>query len=114
LRSSPPRHGLIDDDVGAVAEQLVGPLEDRRDVRALQVRVEQLARLPALDEREPGGIVAALVQRVEDAAVLRVRGRDERLERLEALGLLAGLCLEGTHDDDFGHTMLLLRMRRLP
>jgi hypothetical protein len=58
------------------------------------VRVEQLARLPALDEREPGGIVAALVQRVEDAAVLRMRGRDERLERLEALGLLAGCAVK--------------------
>jgi hypothetical protein len=53
------------------------------------------------------------VQRVEDAAVLGVSGRDERLERLEALALPAGLCLERTHDDDFGHTMLPRERGRL-
>jgi hypothetical protein len=46
------RNRLIDDDVGAVAEQLVGAGEDALDVVGAQVRVERLARRPALDERE--------------------------------------------------------------
>jgi hypothetical protein len=67
--------------------------------------VEELARRPALDEREPARVVGALMQRVEDAALLVVGGVDERLERLDRLGLLAGLRLERPHDDDFGHTI---------
>jgi hypothetical protein len=45
--------------------------------------LEQLARLPALDERQPARVVDALVGRVEDAALLAVGGVDERLERLD-------------------------------
>ena len=71
-------------------KSVVGALEERLDVRARQVRVERLAARPALDEREPGRVVGAAVQRVEDAAVLGVRGLDERLEGLEPSASLPG------------------------
>jgi len=48
------------------------------------------------------------VQRVEDAAVLRVRGFHERLERREPLRLLAGAGGERSDDHDLRHAMLLL------
>jgi hypothetical protein len=47
--------GLVDHDVRGVAEEVFDSFEDRRDVRAVQVRVEQVARSPALDERERRG-----------------------------------------------------------
>src|SRR3954452_15242287 len=85
------RDCLVDNDIRGLTEQLVDTLEGRRDVRALQVRVEQLARGPAVDERQPARVLRAPVQRVEDAALLRVRRLDESFERFKRLDLLAGL-----------------------
>lgn len=66
--------GLVNDDVGAVAEELLSAGEQLLDVGARQVRVDQLAGLPALDEREPPRVVDALMKRVQDATVLAVGG----------------------------------------
>src|SRR4051794_8983993 len=67
------RDGLEHRDVAAVAEELLGAFEECRDVRGGEVGVERLARGPALDERQAAGVVAALVQGVQDAPVLVVR-----------------------------------------
>jgi hypothetical protein len=100
------RDGLEHRDL-AVVPQLVRALEQRRDVVALEVRVQRLARLPALDEGQAARVVGTPVQRVEDAAGLAVRGLDQRLERLERVLLLAALDLERPGDDDFRHAILL-------
>jgi len=49
------RDRLEDRDVAAVAEEVLGALEDRLDVRAREVGVERLAALPALDDASLAG-----------------------------------------------------------
>ena len=73
------RHRLVHDDVGALAEQLRGALQDALHVRRRQIGVELLARGPALDEGDAARVVRPAVQGVEDAALLAMGGLDERL-----------------------------------
>lgn len=84
-----PGQGVIDDDVAAVADELLAASQQLLDVGACEMCLEQLARDPALDEGEPPRVVGALVERVEDAAVLSVGGLEQGLQGLGGFGLLA-------------------------